>query len=474
MQRLKKIGTITPKHSKDIAHSRLGIGFEKLDRDAFDPEKAYDKIAALGVKWARIQSGWQKTEKERGVYDFAWLDAIVDNLISRGLIPWMCLCYGNELYTPEAAEVFGAVGCPPIHTEEERQAWHSYVKACAAHYKGRIEYFEVWNEPDGGWCWKYGPNPVELGEFTVATAKAVKEGNPDAKVIGGSVCSKNLCYVQQALDTGMGEAVDAFTFHEYTPNETSIPETVAAYGALCRKYNPNIEIIQGESGSQSKSGGHGALWSQGWNEDKQARQLARHTMIDLTTPVKFTSYFSCMDMIEALNGKKGDKQSWLDFGYFGVLGAQFDENGFPIGTYEPKPSYRALQTIASIFAEDFEVCDLPIFTWRFNSPWIGGIDCQEASMISCGFRKPNGSEAYVYWNSTNLHTTRFESTASYQIANDHCDDIKLVNLLDGSVYEIGPDILERTSDKSVTLKNVPITDYPLLITFGDFIEFERL
>ena len=45
------------------------------------PEKVYDKVAALGVKWIRIQSGWQKTEREEGVYDFAWLDKVVDNLI---------------------------------------------------------------------------------------------------------------------------------------------------------------------------------------------------------------------------------------------------------------------------------------------------------------------------------------------------------------------------------------------------------
>ena len=41
----------------------MGLGMEKLDRDAFDPERVYDKVAALGVKWIRLQSGWQKAEK---------------------------------------------------------------------------------------------------------------------------------------------------------------------------------------------------------------------------------------------------------------------------------------------------------------------------------------------------------------------------------------------------------------------------
>lgn len=222
MEQLLRMGTVAPKHSKDVAHSRLGIGFEKLDRDVFDPEKAYDKVANLGVKWVRIQSGWAKTEREKGVYDFAWLDRIVDNLLSRGLLPWVCLCYGNGLYSEEAARVFGAVGVPPIHTGEERTAWHNYVKALVRHFAGRVTHYEVWNEPDGIWCWKHGVNAAEYGAFVAATAKAVREGDQQAKVIGGAVCIRDLHYVDTALAAGMGDAVDAVSFHEYVAQEEKV------------------------------------------------------------------------------------------------------------------------------------------------------------------------------------------------------------------------------------------------------------
>ena len=104
MDRLTKIGSVKPVHSTQVKESTLGLGFEKLDRAVFDPEKAYDKVAALGVKWIRIQSGWARTEKEPGVYDFAWFDDIVGNLLRRGLRPWVCLCYGNPLYDEEVVE----------------------------------------------------------------------------------------------------------------------------------------------------------------------------------------------------------------------------------------------------------------------------------------------------------------------------------------------------------------------------------
>ena len=60
IRQLEKIGKITPKSSNEITFSKISLGFEKLDRDVFDPEKAYDKVAKIGVKLARIQSGWEK------------------------------------------------------------------------------------------------------------------------------------------------------------------------------------------------------------------------------------------------------------------------------------------------------------------------------------------------------------------------------------------------------------------------------
>ena len=63
MEGFERIGRIQPVASAEVAQSRIGLGFEKLDRGAFDPEKAYDKVAATGVKWVRIQSGWARTER---------------------------------------------------------------------------------------------------------------------------------------------------------------------------------------------------------------------------------------------------------------------------------------------------------------------------------------------------------------------------------------------------------------------------
>lgn len=468
MERLIKCGNVPAKKSAEVKKSRLGIGFEKLDRAVFDPEKAYDKVADLGVKYIRIQSGWARCEKEKGVYSFEWLDEIVDNLIKRGLQPWICLCYGNGVYDENAKKVFGAVGVPPIFNDEQKNAWSNYVYELVSRYKNKVELFEVWNEPDGGWCWKHGVNATELGNFTIDTAKAIKAANPDAKVIGGVLCLRKVSYINEALKTGMGEYLDYISFHEYTPREEDVFSKVDMLRSIANQYNENIEIIQGESGSQSKSGGHGALACGAWTEEKQAKQLARHTLADLMCDVYFTSYFSCMDMIEALNGESGNTASYLDYGYFGVLGAEFDENGFSIGEYYKKPSYFVLQNIASVFSGDFETVKLPVLFSEYDSERIFGRDLNGNKIIKGGFKNKSG-EAMAYWYPSDIMTTSYEGTVTFEIYSKY-DKVRLIDIMDGAIYEIPESIVQRDDFGTYTFSHLPIKDTPMLLAFGDFLQ----
>lgn len=466
MFRLRSVGKLAAKNSAEVSHSRLGIGFEKLDRGVFEPERAYDKLAAIGVKWVRIQSGWQRTERQPGVYDFAWLDSIVDNLIARGMKPWMCLCYGNDLYDDLAKIYFGAVGCAPVRTEEQKKAWYNYVVAVSKHFAGRVDHFEIWNEPDGQYCWKHGVNATELGLFSIETAKALREGNSDAYVIGGAVCGSVVHFLNEAFQTGMGDYLDALSFHEYTYSEENVEQKVKTLRAFARMYNPKMEIIQGESGSQSRPGGHGALHEAAWTPRKQAKQLLRHSVTDLLCGVKFTSYFTCVDMIEALHGKVGDKASYLDYGYFGVLGADFDEDGIATGDYKPKASYYALQNLASLLSGDLQQVDLPVIFWKEEAKYLGHtstVDCSETTYG--GFQLDNGSYAFAYWKPENIMTTDWEGSATLYIAIP--GEVHLVDPMDGTVYELPESMVETDAFGGRKLLQIPVKDYPLFLVFGE-------
>ena len=469
MYRLTKISKIAPKASKDIKKSIIGLGFEKLDRDVFDPEKSYDFVAKSGVKWARLQSGWQRTEKEKGVYDFEWLDIIVDKMLEIGVEPWLCLCYGNSLYTESAKKVFGAVGCPPIKTEEERKAWSNYVKATVIHFKGRIRYYEVWNEPDGKWCWKHGPNGEELGNFIIETAKACKEADNDCKVVGLATCLANEEYLRAVAKTGCLDYVDAISYHAYACGEKGFNDIYKVYQNFLKSNGKNIPIIQGESGTQSRPDGCGALAGGAWTPLKQAKFLLRHLLCDINNQVEIASYFSCMDMIEALNGTVGELNSYLDYGYFGVIGADFDENGRSTGEYTPKMSYYALQNLCSVFCEDYDIADIQVESVINPSKLNLSGDYDFDKTYHFGVRKQNGSSALVYWIPKNILTETIETTVSFRIKKEAVSGaVRLADMITGDIYSIPENILSTDDDGYLCFKNLPATDSPMMITFGDF------
>jgi len=467
MDRLLKIGEVQPINSRDIKDSRMGLGMEKLDRDAFDPEKVYDRVAALGVKWIRIQSGWQKTEKCEGVYDFAWLDRQVDELLARGLKPWLCLCYGNVVYDALAKKYYGAVGCTPIRTERAYAAWLKYAEETAKHFAGRIEYYEIWNEPEGDWTWRPQANAKEYAEFAIKTAEAVKRGDVSAKVITGSHYQDSMEFFNTEFASGTLAVSDAVSYHSYHYDETYSMQRVAALKALIKHYNCHAEIIQGESGSQSRNGGNGALCWIRTNQNMQTKQILRHTVADILSGVKFTSIFSCVDMAENLDAEAGKPITTC--GYFGLLGAEFDsQTGSLVGDYYEKPSYYAFQNLCAIFNESVTPIDIPVIIKPQNTSRIEGGECHAREMIYGGIEKENGARAFVYWRSTNLITCQdYASKVTLELS---CvtGEVRLIDPMDGSIYKIPEDMMTRDEYGRASFLHLPIKDYPLFIVFGDF------
>ena len=133
------------------------------------------------------------------------------------------------MYSEDAARVFGAVGIPPIFDDESKNAWAKYVELTVERYKGKIDLFEVWNEPDGTTFWKHGANGTEYGEFVVRTAKAVKKANPDARVVAGAMYRKNFEFLTEAMETGMYKYLDYVSYHQYTHDANHITRILRLY-----------------------------------------------------------------------------------------------------------------------------------------------------------------------------------------------------------------------------------------------------
>lgn len=468
-------------------NSRLGLGMEKLDRDRFDPTRVYGWVQKSGVKWVRIQSGWAKTETVKGEYDFEWLDKIVDNLLSIGCTPWLCLCYGNHLYQEETEnQDGGAFGLPPIHTEEQREAWRNYVSAVATHYKGKIKYYEVWNEPDGPWCWQHGVDGYEYGAFARDTGKAVKEADFDAKIISGSFCLGYTMWLDRAFRAGMADYTDYISYHSYNYDiDVGVERLVTDIRNVIDRYDPSIKIIQGEVGCQSRSDGLGAVADGQWNEKIQAKALLRRMITDISTEVEFSCWFSTVDMLE--NAIDYDPENpEKNYGFFGVLREELNE-GMPTGIYSPKPSYYALQNLSKLFPDDAKVTPITIQC----DPDLQ-ISLQEKHLApgdevkTIGFKRDNGASAYVFWKSTDARRMDYHGTIRVYISGIK-GDLKLIDTLTGEIMEIPEkyykDKILRMIDrvhigvsKEDTVNygdrviDLPLTDYPLILTIGDYID----
>jgi beta-glucosidase/6-phospho-beta-glucosidase/beta-galactosidase len=117
------------------------------------------------------------------VYDFAWLDEVVDGLLKIGIQPWFNLGYGNPLYTPTADAT--AVGWVPVFDEATMAAWKAFTAALAEHFKGRVTHWEIWNEPNITGFWKPGkPDAASYVKLVEQTAPVIREKVQGAVIIG--------------------------------------------------------------------------------------------------------------------------------------------------------------------------------------------------------------------------------------------------------------------------------------------------
>ena len=175
---MKRIGTIQPRNTKEVGSSRLTVGCETLDRDHTVWDNYKDYLPPLGVKKIRLQAGWAKCEKTPGVYDWKWLDEIIDYAVANNLEPWVQASYGNPAYPGGG----GVNLLNSIMTSEEAwKAWDRWVAALVTRYKDRVKEWEIWNEPDHP-----GQNitPETTAHLNIRTAEIIKQIQPDAKIAG--------------------------------------------------------------------------------------------------------------------------------------------------------------------------------------------------------------------------------------------------------------------------------------------------
>jgi len=423
---LTAIGKLKPRSSASIKASPLGVGYETLDRQHFDPIKTYKHAAKLGVKWARCQTGWARTEKTRGQYDFGWLDEVVDGLLKIGIQPWFNLGYGNPLYTPKADAT--AVGWVPVFDEAAMDGWKKFTAKTAEHFKGRVRHYEIWNEPNITSFWKPGKaDAVAYTKLVAQTAPLIRERVPGAVIIGGAFAGVPHDYFKTCLENGLAKLVDKIAYHPYRPiPEQGYDEDVRKLRQALKEHDAkHVALWQGECGCPSQKGSSGALSQQDWTEERQAKWVLRRILSDLRLEIELTSYFLIVDLV----GYRG-KINWKGL----LRGAD----------YTPKPAYFAYQNLCALFDAE---------TSRYKMTPFKVEGAGETKTAAAGFKR-HGKPLVAYWAVCDLMSDLRARQVKIVIGEKDKAQMKTPALLDpltGQVYKIS------------TFDALPLTDYPLII-----------
>lgn len=138
-----------------------------------------------------------------GGANFATSDAYVDTCVSMGLDVLYCIKIGFwEKGKYKTVEDWKAD--PTIHTD--------HIRNLATRYKGKVRYWEIFNEPNAG---KHGMPPKNYVELLKQAHAIFKEVDPDAKIVGPCGTSNYHDWTEKVLAAGGGQYFDIMSFHNY-------------------------------------------------------------------------------------------------------------------------------------------------------------------------------------------------------------------------------------------------------------------
>lgn len=429
------IGKIKPRSAKEISSSGWSVGGETLDRD-FAVYANYRKyLGPLGAKHLRVQTGWAKCETTPGLYDFAWLDEVVNDAISQGVQPWLETNYGNTNFPGGGGTGLGG-GLPK--SAEALAAWDKWVTALVAHFKDRVFEWEIWNEPDGG----KSNTAEDYAALFIRTAETIRGEQPKAKIFALGLAG-NLKFAERFLEAVKAQnklgLVDALTIHGYPKNPD---DTFAIDKAreIAARFSPSIEVRQGETGAPSKFQPNYALSKMEWSENTQAKWDLRRMLAHRAKDAWF-NLFTMSDMHYLRDGR-------TDMNYKGLLGTNPDKTISHV-----KPAYFAAQNVFAIFDDTLErIADFPF-----------EVNVTNKLAVSAYRNKSSGGQLIALWFcDAPVGESNAATSVDFVFKVAKFKEPVLVDLLDGKVRAIPPASWKQESDR-FSVRGVPVYDSPLLI-----------
>ncbi len=295
---------------------------------------------------------WSAIEPERGDYNFEAYDRLVDAAAAVG-IGWIgLLAYGN----PWASS---ATDSDDNYPPDDPADFAAYAGATAAHFKDRITRWEIWNEQNAGYrFWRPQADPAGYADLLVAATGAIRKADPDARVafggaffapqgIPGALEFIEDCYAHRP---DLGDYFDVMAAHPYMLYPPAVaPESKQALPPFENLDQASLSEMIADLRALLEAHGDGdtPIWitEVGWPEFEsvpaglQADYLARAYLLSFAAGVEYVCWYTLEDSI-------GHTAVWEDT--FGLV--PYDPDPTDGQDPEPKPAYRALETLSTVLA----------------------------------------------------------------------------------------------------------------------------
>lgn len=445
----KEIGALKTLNSKEIKSSRWSIGGETLDRDYADYNAYKSYLGALGAKRIRLQGGWARCEKVKGQYDFAWLDAIVDDAISQGVQPWLQTSYGNPIYEG-GGDAALAGGLPT--SAAALAAWDKWVAAFVKHFKGRVNEWEIWNEPD--LSKKFSAKDYAV--FYERTGTIIKQEQPKARLIGLALCCSGWTeYAQTFVDhlkaANKLDLINIVSFHGYQYRPENTYKNADELKKIILAAKPDATFWQGENGAPSAKKGEfvGAMKEYDWSELTQAKWNLRRMFGDMGTDLEVTNLFQISDMYYS----SGDHM--VGYNAKGLLKARPDRS-----IEKPKLAYYAFQHSVSVFSEKIAR--------------VKEAEFSNAEDLSAFAYKKKQGNLLTLWRSrvAPVEDSSENRKITFTVSNVAFKKPVYIDLITGKVHSIPASQFNRKGS-TCTFSDITIPDYTIVIAEKSLIAIKK-
>lgn len=393
-------------------------------------EQVLDRMQESGARWARFDlAWWNDVERSRGSYNFnpgTWnTDRMVTMLEQRGLIPYCILGYGNTLYDTVNGNFVGPF------TGAGRDAFANYAAAAATRYRGRVTYWEIWNEPNLAEFWGPNVSAADYAALVAVTAPRIRAANPAAVIVGGATSEIPLNYLRTAFDNGLLDHIDVLSIHPYrwTSPESANSEYAELRAIMAGYTTRRIPIWSGEWGY--------SVHAFNLDEQAQAKLATRMLVNNLAQGLDLSIWFSMHPW--STNPADGPNPEW----------------GMIYLDHTPRPSFNALRNLVTM---------MPAPVRRIDDPFQTTLSGANSTIRRAWFEHADTANRTIA-----LWVARWPATGTSTPLTRNIT-LQLPESLVASVHDplSGAEVpaTQTRNGGALTINSVPIPDYPLLVRVG--------